>query len=105
KLANESGNGLLFANVSELKIKQLINLFGNLTHNDNSMQIVFPVSYNEPNRLTAAVNMYYSNATGNILYHFLNNSGLYSGCMATWFLNTQNSDIPTAARCNSLAAD
>jgi hypothetical protein len=82
KLAEENGSGLLFANVSNLKIDKVINLYGNMSHKNNSTQIVFPISYNEPNKLIAAVNMYYSNETGDISYHFLNCNGLYSGSEA-----------------------
>lgn len=82
KLAKDSGSGILYANVSNLKIDRLISLCGNLSHNENGGQIVFPISYNEPSRVVAAVNMYYDNNNANIYYHLLNNGGLYSGATA-----------------------
>lgn len=81
-LASESGDALLFANVSELKVDRLINLYGNMIDKNNVGQIVFPISYNRVNTLTAAINMFYGVETGSIFYDFLNNSGKYSGCTA-----------------------
>ena len=82
KFAKDSGNGLIFANVSDLKIDLLINLYGNAIVNRNTAQMTMQVSYNTTNGLSAAVNMYYHNETGNICYQFLNNGGDYSGCAA-----------------------
>ena len=39
-LAKDSGSGITFANVSELKVDRVINLYGNMSHRDNSTQIV-----------------------------------------------------------------
>lgn len=82
KLAKDSGNEILFANVSDLKIDRVVNLHGNMSHNNNTVQIVFPISYNQTDGLVAAVNMFYNNNTGSIYYHFLNCNGLYSGSVA-----------------------
>ncbi len=82
KLANDSGNGIVFANVSELKVDRLINMYGNMTDKGSINQIVFPISYNRTNGLFGAVNMFYNNENGNIFYHFFNNDGQYSGCTA-----------------------
>uniref|UniRef100_UPI000AF9AE35 hypothetical protein n=1 Tax=Clostridium sp. NkU-1 TaxID=1095009 RepID=UPI000AF9AE35 len=82
KLANESGNALVFANVSELKVDRLINLYGNMIDKPALYQVAFPISYNRTDGLPGAVNMYYGVETGNILYHLLNNNGAYSGCTA-----------------------
>ena len=82
KLAEESGNGIVFANVSDLKIDRVINLFGNLIDNTSVAQIMLQTSLNRTNCLFGAVNMFYGNETGNIFYHFLNNDGQYSGCTA-----------------------
>lgn len=82
KLVEESGRAQVFANVPELNIDRVINLYGNLYHVDNLYQIVFPVSFNEPSGVFAAVNMYYDVKANNILYHFLNNVRQYSGATA-----------------------
>ncbi len=81
-LAKDSGNGIIFGNISDLKVDQLIKLYGNMPFKDNSYQIAFPISYNEPKGVSAAINMYYDVHTGNICYYFLNHSGFYSGCTA-----------------------
>jgi hypothetical protein len=81
-LAKDSGNALVFANVSELKVDRLINIYGNGKENNDIVQFTLPTSHNLTTGLTAAINMYYHSETGNILYHFLNNSGKYSGCAA-----------------------
>ena len=82
KLAEESGGAQLFANVPELNIDRVIKLYGNMNQNENLYQIVFPVSFNEPSGVFAEINMYYDVKANNILYHFLNNAGQYSGCTA-----------------------
>lgn len=82
KLAEESSNGIVFANVSDLKIDRVINLFGNLIDKTSVAQIMLQTSLNRTNGLFGAVNMFYGNETGNIFYHFLNNDGQYSGCTA-----------------------
>lgn len=79
-LAKDSGNALVYANVSELKVDRLINMYGNGKENNDIVQFTLPTSHNLTTGLTAAINMYYHSETGNILYHFLNNSGKYSGC-------------------------
>jgi len=81
-LAEQNGNGLVFANVSELQIDRLINLHGNMFDYDRTAQLVFPISYNRTNGLFGAINMFYGNETGNIFYHYLNNNGEYSGSTA-----------------------
>ncbi|WP_349947329.1 hypothetical protein ABFV83_02250 [Lacrimispora sp. BS-2] len=82
KLANDSGNGIVFANVSDLKIDKVVNLYGNLVDGVGNAQIMLQTSLNRTNGLFAAVNVYYYNNNGNIVYHFLNNDGLYSGATA-----------------------
>lgn len=82
KLADKSGNALVFANVSDLKIDKLINLHGNMIDKNSINQITFPVTYNVSSGLEYAVNTYYNIETGNILYHFINSFGAYSGCTA-----------------------
>lgn len=79
-LAKDSGNALVFANVLELKVDRLINIYGNGKENNDIVQFTLPTSHNLTTGLTAAINLYYHSETGNILYHFLNNSGKYSGC-------------------------
>lgn len=81
-LAKDNGDAIVFANVSDLMIDKLINLYGNMPHNDNSHQIVFPMSYSTATGIYAAINMCYQKQTGNILYNFLNNGGTYSGSTA-----------------------
>ena len=81
-LAEQNGNGLVFANVSELQIDRLINLHGNMFDYDRTAQLAFPISYNRTNGLFGAINMFYGNETGNIFYHYLNNNGEYSGSTA-----------------------
>jgi hypothetical protein len=82
KLANDSGNGLVFANVSGLKVDRVVNLYGTMTNKDGTGQAVFPVSYNMTSGLQYAINMYYNLEAGDIAYHFLNTGGSYSGCTA-----------------------
>ncbi len=82
KLANDSGNSIVFASVPELRIDQLINLHGNMIDNNKVANIVFPVSYNRTNGLFAAINMCYNTSACTIDYNFLNNNGQYSGCTA-----------------------
>lgn len=83
KLAKDSGNGIVFANVSDLKIDKVVDLYGSFADETSDTQGILQTSYNRTNGLFAAVNMGYSNATGNITYHYLNNSGYFSGCPAT----------------------
>ncbi|PJJ30520.1 hypothetical protein H171_4126 [[Clostridium] celerecrescens 18A] len=80
-LAANSGNSIAFANVPELNIDRVINLYGNMVEKQN-VQITLQTSYNRTNGLFAAINMVYNNTTKNIDYHFLNNEGTYSGCTA-----------------------
>lgn len=82
KLANDSGNGIVFANVSDLKIDKVVNLYGNLVDGVGNSQIMLQTSYNRTNGLFGAVNLFYHNNNGNIFYHFLNNDGLFSGVTA-----------------------
>lgn len=83
KLAKDSGNIITFANVSDLKIDKVINLYGNAV--DDKVfngQMVLQMSFNTTDGLKAAVNMYYDTPSANILYHFLNNGGSLSGIAA-----------------------
>jgi len=79
KLAIDSGDSLVFANVSELKIDRVINLYGNMSDKLNAYQVVLQASYNREKYLSAAANMFYCNATGIIEYHYFSNNGQYSG--------------------------
>lgn len=81
-LANESGNSIVFASVPELKIDELINLYGNMIDKNKVAHLVFPMSYARTNGLFAAVNMAYNAAAYTLDYHFLNNGGDYAGCAA-----------------------
>ncbi|WP_313151869.1 hypothetical protein [Lacrimispora sp.] len=81
-LAVENGNKHTFANVSDLKIDKVINLYGNLIDKNNLFQVALSASINRPEGMYAAVNMYYGMEAGNIYYSFLNNKGDYSGCAA-----------------------
>lgn len=82
KLAKDSGNAVVFANVSDLKIDKVIDLYGNFTDEVSNGQSTLQTSYNRTNGLFAAVNMFYGNETGNIFYHYFNNSGYYAGATA-----------------------
>ena len=79
KLAVENGDSYVFANVSELKIDRIINLYGNMTDKDIMTQTVLQTSYDKPNGLRTAVNMLYDTKTCEIRYHILNNEGYFSG--------------------------
>jgi len=80
-LAVNSGNSIVFANVPELNIDRVINLYGNMVEKQN-VQITLQTSYNRTNGIFAAINMCYNNTNKSIDYHFLNNEGTYSGCTA-----------------------
>ncbi|MBS5955491.1 MAG: hypothetical protein KIC73_01115 [Clostridiales bacterium] len=82
KLAKNSGNIITFANVSDLKIDRVINLYGNAVDEVYKGQITLQMSFNRTDGLEAAVNMYYDTPSANILYHFLNNGGSLSGIAA-----------------------
>lgn len=82
KLAKDSGNIITFANVSDLKIDKVINLYGNAKENNNVVQLTLQTSYNIPTGLNGAINMFYDSSNGNIYYCFLNNNGTYSGSVA-----------------------
>lgn len=82
KLANQSGNGLIFANVSNLKIERMVNLYGNMSDVNNDYQITLQTSYNQSDRLDTAVNMSYSSATGDIGYNLLGTQASYAGSTA-----------------------
>lgn len=82
KLAIESGTKYTFANVSNLKIDKVINLYGNMIDKNNFFQLALSASINRPEGMYAAVNMYYGMETGDIYYSYLNNKGDYSGATA-----------------------
>lgn len=82
KLAKDSGNSIVFANASSLKVDKVINMFGSLVDEVHKGQVTLQTSYNRTDGLAAAVNMFYDAASGSILYHFLNNGGTYSGSTA-----------------------
>lgn len=82
KLANESGTAYVFANVSELKVDQMINMYGKMIDKNNITQAMLQTSYNRPNGLFCAVNMYYGIETGNIFYHFIDGDKAYPGSTA-----------------------
>ncbi|WAJ23651.1 hypothetical protein [Lacrimispora xylanolytica] len=82
KLANDSGNGISFANVSDLKINQLINLYGNAIGKTVADHMILQTSYNRPSGLFTAVNMFYNADSENVYYNFINTNGTYSGSTA-----------------------
>lgn len=71
-----------FADVSDLGIDRLIDLYGNLVENNNNSHITLQTSYNLLNGISGAVNMYYASQKEKIMCPFLNNGGLYSGSTA-----------------------
>ena len=81
-LAKDSGYGYVFANVSELNVDRLINLYGNTSENNNIAQLTIQTSFNTTAGIIAAINMYYNSSNGNIYYSLLNNNGSYSGSTA-----------------------
>jgi len=81
-LATESGNSIVFADVSELNIEKMINLYGNMIGNQNTVQTTLQFSNNRTDGLFGAINMAYNMDKKTIDYHFLNNKGNYSGCTA-----------------------
>ena len=81
-LAKDSGNSIVFANVSDLKIDKVIDLYGIFVDVNGTAQSTLQSSYNRTNGLFAAVNMFYGNENGDIFYHYLNNNGYYSGATA-----------------------
>lgn len=82
KLAIENSNKCTFANVSDLEIDKVINLYGNMVDKNNLFQVTLSASINRPEGMYAAINMYYGMATGEIYYSYLNNKGDYSGSTA-----------------------
>lgn len=82
KLAIESGNKYTFANVSDLKIDQMINLYGNVVSKDTTEQTTLQTSFNRTTGLFTAVNMFCNKETGNIYYNFINTDGGLSGSTA-----------------------
>ena len=82
KLTKDSGNGIVFANISDLKVDKMVNLYGNLVDNVSNAQVMIQTSYNRTNGLFGAVNMFYGSDTGNVFYHFFNNDGFFSGSSA-----------------------
>jgi hypothetical protein len=81
-LANESGNSLVFANVSELKIDKLIDLYGSAVNKAETGQITLQTSYNRTDPPLVAVNMVYDASVGELQYYFVNIGGYYSGATA-----------------------
>jgi len=81
-LEEQNGIGLVFANVSDLKIERVINIYGNLVDNQGVAHVMLQTSYNRTDGLFAAANMFYDSNTQQIRYHFFNNKGLYSGSTA-----------------------
>lgn len=81
KLANESGNGLVFVSASELKIDKVINLYGNMVDKNNVAESMLQTSYNITTGLDVAVNMYYRKDEESIRYHYIDH-GYYSGSTA-----------------------
>ncbi|RFZ77331.1 hypothetical protein DS742_19270 [Lacrimispora amygdalina] len=86
KLAKDSVGSTAFANVSDLAIDCLVNLYGNTKENNNVVQLTLQTSYNLPDGINGAINMYYDNINGIIYYCFLNNNGSYSGSVANVIL-------------------
>ncbi|WP_313076939.1 hypothetical protein [Lacrimispora sp.] len=81
-LANNSGFSLVFADVSDLKIDRLIDLYGSVTDKGNTNQLALQTSYNRTDGLSIAVNMNYHILSGNLKYHFVSLDGVYSGATA-----------------------
>lgn len=81
-LANESGNSLVFADVSGLNIDRLVDLYGSATNKAETGQIVLQTSYNRTDALPVAVNMVYDAGAGELQYYFVNVGGFYSGASA-----------------------
>ena len=81
-LVKDSVGSVKFANVSDLSIDSMINLYGNAKENNNVVQLTLQTSYNIPTGLNGAINMFYDSSNGNIYYCFLNNNGTYSGSVA-----------------------
>ena len=70
KLAIENNNKCTFANVCDLEIDKVINLYGNMVDKNNLFQVTLSASINRPEGMYAAINMYYGMATGEIYYSY-----------------------------------
>jgi hypothetical protein len=81
-LAKDSGNKYTFANVSDINIDQVINLYGNVVNKDTTEQTTLQTSFNRTTGLFTAVNMFYNRETENIYYNFINTDGGLSGSTA-----------------------
>jgi hypothetical protein len=81
-LANDSGDSLVFADVSGLNIDRLVHLYGSAANKAETGQIIFQTSYNRTESLLVAVNMVYDVSAGKLLYYFVNVGGYYSGATA-----------------------
>lgn len=82
KLAKDSGNDIVFANISDLTIDKLVNLYGNYADEVSNAQGILQTSYNRTNGLLTAVNMFYNADTENIYYNFITTNGTFSGSTA-----------------------
>lgn len=80
-MQKESGP-FAFADVADLEIDRLIDLYGNMVDNHNDAHITLQFSLSTLNGIPAAVNMYYTSQEEKIMCYLLNNSGLYSGSTA-----------------------
>ncbi|GLB24167.1 hypothetical protein LXJ15735_04080 [Lacrimispora xylanolytica] len=81
-LAKDSANAVIFANVSDLKINQVINLYGNAIGKTVADHMILQTSYNRTSGLFTAVNMFYNEDTANLYYNFIDTNGVYSGSTA-----------------------
>ncbi|WAJ24067.1 MULTISPECIES: hypothetical protein [Clostridia] len=81
-LAKDSANAIIFANVSDLKINQVINLYGNAIGKTVADHMILQTSYNRTSGLFTAVNMFYNEDTANLYYNFIDTNGVYSGSTA-----------------------
>jgi hypothetical protein len=82
KLANNSGNDIVFASVSDFTIDKLVNLYGSFADGVSNTQGGLQTSYNRTNGLFTAVNMFYNGDTANLYYNFIDTNRVYSGCTA-----------------------
>ncbi len=81
-LAKDGANAIIFANVSDLKINQVINLYGNAIGKTVADHMILQTSYNRTSGLFTAVNMFYNEDTANLYYNFIDTNGVYSGSTA-----------------------
>ncbi|MFT4107728.1 MAG: hypothetical protein QM657_18395 [Lacrimispora sp.] len=82
KLPVDSAEKYAFANVSDLKVDKLINLYGNMVDKYNKFQVVMQTTITRADGSSAAVVMYYGVENEYIYCFFSNNRGDYSGCTA-----------------------